>query len=68
MGRLLRDPESGADTVVWLAATLPPPCGGLFWQDRAPRPEHYLPNTREQPGDARRVWAYVLDAVGLSLG
>ncbi len=66
MGPLLRDAATGADTVVWLAATEPPPGGGQFWQDRAPRPEHYLPTTRERPGEARAVWAEVLAAVGLA--
>ena len=65
MRPLLRDVESGADTVVWLAATEPPPGGGLFWHDRAPRPEHVLPGTRERPGEVRRVWEFVLGAIGL---
>jgi NAD(P)-dependent dehydrogenase (short-subunit alcohol dehydrogenase family) len=65
MGPLLRDPETGADTVVWLAATEPAPGGGQFWHDRAPRPEHYLPVTRESRADLDRLWSYVLDATGL---
>ena len=51
MGPLLRDAETGADTIVWLAATQPAPGGGQFWHDRAPRPEHYL---RLEPRDRRR--------------
>ena len=66
MGPLLRDPASGADTIVWLAATEPAPGGGQFWHDRAPRPEHYLGLNREHPGDAERLWAYVLGATGLA--
>jgi NAD(P)-dependent dehydrogenase (short-subunit alcohol dehydrogenase family) len=66
MGPLLRDVDTGADTIVWLAATDPPPGGGQFWHDRAPRPEHYLPATRDRGGDAERLWAYVLDALSLS--
>lgn len=66
MRSLLRDVESGADTVVWLAATDPPPGGGLFWHDRVPRPEHVLPTTRERRGEARRVWEFVSGTVGLS--
>ena len=65
MGPLLRDVETGADTIVWLAATEPPPGGGQFWHDRAPRPEHYLPTTKDRGGDAERLWDYVLDALGL---
>jgi len=44
---LLRDAESGADTVVWLAAAEPAPPGGRFWQDRTQRPTHYRKRTRE---------------------
>ncbi|MEP7090571.1 MAG: SDR family NAD(P)-dependent oxidoreductase [Nocardioidaceae bacterium] len=66
MKPLLRDATTGADTVVWLAATEPPPGGGQFWHDRAPRPEHYLPITRTRGDDLRRLWAAVLDATGLA--
>ena len=65
MGPLLRDAESGADTVVWLAATQPPPGGGQLWHDRAPRPEHYLPVTVDRTGATERLWDYVLDALSL---
>jgi NAD(P)-dependent dehydrogenase (short-subunit alcohol dehydrogenase family) len=65
MGRLLRDSDSGADTIVWLAATEPAPGGGQFWHDRAPRPEHYLPFTRDHGRQADRLWAYVLDELSL---
>ena len=66
MGPVLRDAETGADTIVWLAATEPAPGGGQFWHDRAPRPEHYLPRTRESADELARLWAYVLDATALS--
>ena len=36
---ILRTPEQGADTFVWLAGAAVPP--GRFWHDRAARPEHY---------------------------
>ena len=62
---LLRDAESGADTVVWLAATQPPPPGGRFWQDRAERPTHYRSATRETDPERERMWQWVLDAAGL---
>jgi dehydrogenase/reductase SDR family member 12 len=65
MGPLLRDDDSGADTIVWLAATEPAPGGGQFWHDRAPRPEHYLPFTRDRGREAERLWSYVLDALSL---
>jgi NAD(P)-dependent dehydrogenase (short-subunit alcohol dehydrogenase family) len=65
VGPLLRDARQGADTVVWLAATSPVPEGGRFWQDRAPRPVHYLPSTRPGAGDVQRVWRACLDACDL---
>ena len=65
MGPLLRDPATGADTIVWLAATDPAPGGGQFWMDRAPRPEHYLPTTRESTADLDQLWTYVRDSLSL---
>jgi dehydrogenase/reductase SDR family member 12 len=57
MRPLLRDAPEGADTVVWLATTpaLDPATGG-FWHDRAPRPEHRLPWTRETAAERERLW------------
>ena len=47
MGPLLRTPDQGADTAVWLASA---PAGaestGRFWLDRRPRWEHKVPWTR----------------------
>jgi dehydrogenase/reductase SDR family protein 12 len=59
MRPLLRDSRQGADTIVWLATAraLEPPSGG-FWQDRAPRPEHRLPRTRETRPERERFWTY----------
>ncbi len=56
-GPILRTPEQGADTIVWLAAD-PAPAGvtGLFWHDRAPRPTHRLRSTSERPGERDRLW------------
>jgi NAD(P)-dependent dehydrogenase (short-subunit alcohol dehydrogenase family) len=65
MGPLLRDPATGADTIVWLAATEPAPGGGQFWMDRAPRPEHYLPTTRASAADLDRLWSYVRESLSL---
>ena len=47
---ILRTPEEGADTVIWLAVA-PSLAGrsGLFWFDREPVSTHYLPWTRETP-------------------
>lgn len=53
---LLRTPEQGADTLVWLAAARRAGENtGKLWFDRAPRPEHLVPWTREPEGEARRL-------------
>jgi NAD(P)-dependent dehydrogenase (short-subunit alcohol dehydrogenase family) len=62
---MLRTPEEGADTALWLAATRPAPPTGGFWHDRRPRPEHYLPLTRYGDRDRERVWRYCADAIGI---
>ena len=55
--RVLRSPAEGADTIVWLAAAdAPQRISGGFWHDRRERPTHYVPWTREDPADRRRVW------------
>jgi dehydrogenase/reductase SDR family member 12 len=64
-GPILRTPEQGADTAIWLAATQPAPPTGRFWHDRRPRPEHYLPLTRHGEGDRQRLWRYCADAIGI---
>ncbi len=64
----LRDSRLGADTVVWLAATEPPPEGGHFWHDRATRPTHYRRATQDTPEERTLVWSWVLDAVRLREG
>ncbi len=57
MGPLLRSPEQGADTIVWLgAAARPGQSSGKFWHDRRPRPVHLLPWTRESAADRERLW------------
>ena len=55
---ILRTPEQGADTIVWLATAAPERLGsGCFWHDRRPRSEYRLPWTREDdPGVARHLW------------
>ena len=55
--KILRTPESGADTIVWLAA-----CDkavdrtGQFWFDRKPRSQHLLPRTRPAEGQEQALW------------
>ena len=54
---LLRTPAQGADTIVWLAAAQAPLSSpGAFWHDRARRPVHLLPRTRESAQDRQRLW------------
>jgi len=62
---LLRTAEQGADTAVWLTATQPRPDTGLFWHDRRPRPENYLPTTRVTEHDRRLVWDRIREAAQL---
>ena len=59
MRPLLRTPEQGADTIVWLAARNPAPPSGRLWFDRAAVRAHYLPWTREPVADRERLWALV---------
>ncbi len=55
---LLRTPAQAADTIVWLgAAAEPARSTGRFWHDRAPRPTHLLPWTRETPTERDSLWA-----------
>jgi NAD(P)-dependent dehydrogenase (short-subunit alcohol dehydrogenase family) len=56
MRPLLRTPEQGADTVVWLASSPEAlESTGRFWLDRRPRSEHRVPWTRG--GDGEALWA-----------
>jgi NAD(P)-dependent dehydrogenase (short-subunit alcohol dehydrogenase family) len=54
---ILRTPEQGADTFVWLAGADVP--AGRFWHDRKARPEHYLGRNRESETDSRTFWETV---------
>jgi dehydrogenase/reductase SDR family member 12 len=79
LGPLLRMPEEGADTAVWLvsgaarplawdaASTLPAVVGG-FWHDRHPRGEYYVPWTRPKVGQeeqGRKLWDWCARRSGL---
>lgn len=60
VGPLLRTPEQGADTAVWLAGAPAGTVGsGRFWHDRTVRPEHYLSRTRETVEQRERFRAEV---------
>ena len=69
VGPLLRSPEQGADTLVWLAADDGEPLAssGEFWLDRRARSIHKLPQTRKTDTPERRekLWAWVEEAASL---
>ncbi len=57
MERMLRTPEQGADTIVWLAAASEAAkTSGQFWLDRRPHPTHVFPHTRETEADRIALW------------
>jgi dehydrogenase/reductase SDR family member 12 len=68
MGPILRSPQQGADTVVWLATADAGRLGsGQFWHDRRPRPEYLLPWTRESsPAIAGQLWECIAGPSGLN--
>ncbi|NLE80867.1 MAG: SDR family NAD(P)-dependent oxidoreductase [Rhodococcus sp.] len=63
---ILRTPADGADTIVWLAATARAPESGLFYHDRRPRTEHYLPHRRDDESAVRQLWTFCADAAEIS--
>ncbi len=68
MGPLLRTPDEGADTIVWLgAAVAPGQTSGGFWCDRRERPTHRLPRTRETPRERDALWDACVALSGATL-
>lgn len=71
VGPLLRTPEDGADTLVWLAADDGEPlaCSGGFWLDRRRRSIHKLPTTRrsDTPERRNRLWNRCCELAGADL-
>lgn len=62
---ILRTPEQGADTLVWLAGVDPVPGpSGSFWLDRRPRRTVWLPWHRVSALDAARLWDLVCEQSG----
>lgn len=54
---ILRTPEQGADTVVWLAASRAAgERSGELWFDRSVQPRHLLPWTREDRAERDELW------------
>jgi dehydrogenase/reductase SDR family member 12 len=70
-GPLLRTPEQGADTLVWLAASAGMPIAenGKFWLDRQVRSIHKLPSTRKSdtPEARAALWAWVEERASVSI-
>jgi len=65
MGPLLRTPEQGADTMVWLAAAAEPAASsGELWFDREIVPKHFLERTRESERDRRALWEGLVALTG----
>lgn len=67
MGPLLRTPDQGADTLVWLAADdVPLESNGRFWLDRLQRSIHKLPTTKKSDTAERRkhLWDWVAETAG----
>ncbi len=57
VGRLLRTPDQGADTIVWLmAAQRAATITGEFWFDRRERPKHKSAATHSPRADYRCLW------------
>lgn len=57
MGPLLRSPQQGADTIVWLAsAPEPGQSTGRFWFDRSPVPTHLIASTKETAAEREDLW------------
>lgn len=65
MRPLLRSPEQGADTMVWLAAA-PELEGatGELWFDRRLAPKHLFDRTRETAADRNRLWERLVEITG----
>lgn len=65
MGPLLRTPQQGADTVVWLATEAAgAQSSGRFWHDRRPRSTVRLPKTSTPEDEAERLWQWTAEHAG----
>ena len=70
VGPLLRTPEQGVDTMLWLAADDGEPLAtsGGFWLDRRSRSLHKLPTTRRTDTPERRaeLWEWCVHKAGIN--
>jgi hypothetical protein len=67
---IIRNPEQGADTIVWLAAS-PEALGstGRFWADRRARPTHYPLGAPDHSAQGRQtLWDYCQAAFDRAAG
>jgi NAD(P)-dependent dehydrogenase (short-subunit alcohol dehydrogenase family) len=66
-GPVLRTPDQGADTIVWLASADPAALStGRFWHDRRLRPVYRIPGARPDPLDAgQRLWDWTAEQAGV---
>jgi hypothetical protein len=66
--RILRSPEEGADTIVWLSVC-PRVAGetGRFWFDRAPAATHLLPWTHEPLEERQALWRFCAERAGVDI-
>lgn len=65
LGAILRTPEEGADTIVWLATCKDlDGVSGLFFHDRAERPTHMVSWTRESPEERQKLWRLCAELAG----
>jgi NAD(P)-dependent dehydrogenase (short-subunit alcohol dehydrogenase family) len=63
MGPILRTPDEGIDTTIWLAASpeaADDRVGGRLVLDRRPRPFDRIPGTRLTPAERRELWDRVV--------
>jgi NAD(P)-dependent dehydrogenase (short-subunit alcohol dehydrogenase family) len=71
VGPLLRSPDDGADTMVWLTADDGEPLAtnGRFWLDRRVRSIHKINRTRRSDTPARRgaLWDWCTEHAGVDL-
>jgi hypothetical protein len=66
MRPLLRTPEQGADTIVWLAAAEEPGLSnGRFWFDREVVPTHLTRSTHESAYERDALWAGLTELTGI---
>jgi len=63
---ILRTPEEGADTILWLAAsTEAEEVNGKLWLDRRPHITHVFPGTKETKKEREHLWKKLHELAGL---